>query len=581
MQETRPQKTQYPVRRSVRNLKYTPRHQAKISKVNSLKRTIVAILTMAMLLQFSFPVIGSTSGATEVTAVTGGAATTTDTAGIPGAPSFVSITYQAGWNMVVASAKTDIDSKLYTYDATTKIYTQVDTPTVGDGYWAFFMEPTQALITLPLINELAVDIQAGWNMVGNPFDADIAVPAGYRAFIYDPSTSAYKATAVMPKGHSVWIQAPAAATIKLSKQAPAPVTEPIVPTEPVVPDTSTAGSPAPTYGKPDLSGPMINAKDKGAKGDGVADDTNAIKSALSAASSGSIKTVYLPKGTYKIASTLRPATGVRLIGDGKNESIIKMGASKTDAIVIENANDVTIANLQVRDVVNPGDAESWAIHAKSSQRVTIDHVKVINSDDAGIRVGYSLGSGLPAAKHAKVTNCEVIDTKEGSGIEVIRGEDALVANNVVSGSAQHGIRLCGAQRPEVRHNLVTKNGDGIDMQGFTSPLYKITGFNVHHNLIIDNRGNGMVSWYGPTDGKVMYNRVEYTSGSSVGYSLRIADGMDPGARNVQVTNNTFIRTSKPTSVSGSHQNLVIENNRVSSTALPADSTVGPQATSTN
>lgn len=58
---------------------------------------------------------------------------------------------------------------------------------------------------------------------------------------------------------------------------------------------------------------IINVKDFGAKGDGVTDDTEAIQRALDAPGK---RTVYIPKGIYKITSTLMVHSGAKIVGSG-------------------------------------------------------------------------------------------------------------------------------------------------------------------------------------------------------------------------------------------------------------------------
>jgi hypothetical protein len=76
----------------------------------------------------------------------------------------------------------------------------------------------------------------------------------------------------------------------------------------------------------------LNAKDFGAKGDGVTDDTAAINAALAADASGIWHNVYLPPGVYRITNTItvnagrRPSdqrlTGQTLFGDNKTNTQI-------------------------------------------------------------------------------------------------------------------------------------------------------------------------------------------------------------------------------------------------------------------
>lgn len=62
----------------------------------------------------------------------------------------------------------------------------------------------------------------------------------------------------------------------------------------------------------------INVKDFGAKGDMVADDTNAIKAAVAAAASYSNRAaaVYFPGGFYNVSSTIELPSWVQLVGSG-------------------------------------------------------------------------------------------------------------------------------------------------------------------------------------------------------------------------------------------------------------------------
>jgi hypothetical protein len=69
------------------------------------------------------------------------------------------------------------------------------------------------------------------------------------------------------------------------------------------------------------SADVINVKDFGAVGDGIADDTSAIQTAINAASGGKAK-VYIPDGVYRITSGLTiPDDGITIYGDGFGRSL--------------------------------------------------------------------------------------------------------------------------------------------------------------------------------------------------------------------------------------------------------------------
>ena len=69
---------------------------------------------------------------------------------------------------------------------------------------------------------------------------------------------------------------------------------------------------------------FVNVKDFGAKGDGLADDTAAFKSACSSAVAGSVhKSVYIPTGDYKVGNVITAATiQLTMFGDHRDLSQI-------------------------------------------------------------------------------------------------------------------------------------------------------------------------------------------------------------------------------------------------------------------
>ncbi len=73
---------------------------------------------------------------------------------------------------------------------------------------------------------------------------------------------------------------------------------------------------------------IINVRDHGAVGDGVADDTQAIRNSIYAASAGVGRVIYLPDGTYKVSDTIHWTTPyeryLTLQGQSKNGTVIKL-----------------------------------------------------------------------------------------------------------------------------------------------------------------------------------------------------------------------------------------------------------------
>lgn len=85
----------------------------------------------------------------------------------------------------------------------------------------------------------------------------------------------------------------------------------------------------------------VSAKQFGAVGDGITDDTAALQAAINAAASGS-KKLYLPAGTYKTTSGLSFGAPIRIFGDGadvasETGTVIKPTQSSGIALAFTNA----------------------------------------------------------------------------------------------------------------------------------------------------------------------------------------------------------------------------------------------------
>lgn len=73
----------------------------------------------------------------------------------------------------------------------------------------------------------------------------------------------------------------------------------------------------------------ISVKDFGAVGDGVTDDTAAIQAAINALYSGTVQggTLFFPKGTYKVTSSIYQKPRVSFLGEGSRQSTITWGGA--------------------------------------------------------------------------------------------------------------------------------------------------------------------------------------------------------------------------------------------------------------
>jgi hypothetical protein len=101
----------------------------------------------------------------------------------------------------------------------------------------------------------------------------------------------------------------------------------------------------------------VSVRDFGAVGDGVTDDTVAIQAALNSVSSSG-GSVFLPRGVYRVSSTITIPSRVHFYGEGDISQIEWGGAvpapgSKTPVVRVSSSNPVTtaLANARVSDMM--------------------------------------------------------------------------------------------------------------------------------------------------------------------------------------------------------------------------------------
>ncbi|KAJ9467299.1 Glucan 1 [Diplonema papillatum] len=154
-----------------------------------------------------------------------------------------------------------------------------------------------------------------------------------------------------------------------------------------------------------------NAKDFGAKGDGVTDDTSALQTALTQGRQDQPSTkeqlvVYLPPGTYLVSDTLRVYFYTLLTGNDVCPATIKMApnVSPTGTQKFIVAGPVSCNGCQhtddfyyqvnnlVLDYTNPGNGGGCAMHWAVSQGTSLRNI-VFNLGDAAVGLFGENGSG--------------------------------------------------------------------------------------------------------------------------------------------------------------------------------------------
>lgn len=93
---------------------------------------------------------------------------------------------------------------------------------------------------------------------------------------------------------------------------------------------------------------VINVKQYGAVGDGVADDTAAIQAAITACQSGGGGQIYIPTGRYLISSAINIPTGVHIKGTGRESTYIELNGTNFNAFVSNGTEDWSLRDLMIR-----------------------------------------------------------------------------------------------------------------------------------------------------------------------------------------------------------------------------------------
>lgn len=141
-----------------------------------------------------------------------------------------------------------------------------------------------------------------------------------------------------------------------------------------------------------INGEFVNVLDYGADSTGTDDSTSAIQAALDTGTS-----VYIPKGTYKITSSLQLSTNGQIVqGAGRILTILNWAGSTSD-VVIENKDTTVRARITLKDFTIYANANGMtAIDFSYYDYSTIENLDIMvnGSNTVGIKLqGQALGTG--------------------------------------------------------------------------------------------------------------------------------------------------------------------------------------------
>ncbi|AAK88658.2 hypothetical protein Atu8097 [Agrobacterium fabrum str. C58] len=118
----------------------------------------------------------------------------------------------------------------------------------------------------------------------------------------------------------------------------------------------------------------IDARQFGAKGDGVTDDTAAILRAIDAAAATAPATLYFPAGIYLVTAPLVAPANVAWFGEGMNKTEIRLNRRIDQSMVVVDGDDTRFENLTLN--ANRNIAGKPLLALRSTKNTRLDSVRV-------------------------------------------------------------------------------------------------------------------------------------------------------------------------------------------------------------
>ena len=263
------------------------------------------------------------------------------------------------------------------------------------------------------------------------------------------------------------------------------------------------------------SATVVNVKDYGAKGDGVANDRTAIYNAFEYAVNNLPATVYFPAGEYALRNggiyipLPLGSSGLTVKGDGADKSVIKYAEDwKTKGSwvalrIMPQSTPTTreeyIKNITIKDIgVYDTDPINHAWNIEKGNELT--------EETHGLDIQYCIG--------ATVRNCKISNVGD-EAIDMVFCIDSTVSNNIVLNSPAAGksggaISIGdGSENVLVENNTVDgsipeKNNFGIAIEALSNPVKNVQ---IRNNTVKNISGNAFNfgAPKGTIDNVILYN----------------------------------------------------------------------------
>jgi hypothetical protein len=292
------------------------------------------------------------------------------------------------------------------------------------------------------------------------------------------------------------------------------------------------------------AGPTINIKDKGAKGDGQTNDTEALRRAIDEVA-GKGGTVFVPDGTYMIDAVgdrvLLKSRMTLKLSPGATLKVIPTAEKYYQLLTISKASHVAVIGGTLEGDRNQhlGAGGEWGFGlfiANGSENVTV----------SGTTSKNMWGDGFYIETASNVALCGVIaDHNRRQGLSIIDGQDISIVGSTFSNTRG------------------TDPSAGIDMEP-DKPTQKITRVSIQRSKFLNNHGPGILVHaqkrsQNVSDISITNNYFSTTRPIKIKYAPRVLDSA--------ICNNRYVvRRDRPNDISS----VAIADNFVTVTAACGD-----------
>ena len=118
-----------------------------------------------------------------------------------------------GWNLLAGDSGSDTGGRaLFGFDGGGYVSVTAANMQAGQGYWCK-SSSTDTVTLSASASPLSIQLQVGWNLIGNSTAGTVSLPSGLVAFAWNGSS--YVSTATLSPGQGAWLKSATAQTIVL------------------------------------------------------------------------------------------------------------------------------------------------------------------------------------------------------------------------------------------------------------------------------------------------------------------------------------------------------------------------------